>query len=92
MIGENDNRTYGRWEALKVCIKCEKPLGENDIYHGDGVCPKCGNISSATIVKYKRVIRRKVYTYKPTLFERIIKRRSVDWYWEYSGEDDVRFS
>ena len=30
---------YGKWEYYHVCTKCDKPLAQDTIYYGGGICP-----------------------------------------------------
>lgn len=58
------------WYPIKVCVECEKILGNYDIMHNQGICPKCGNSANSTVTDTKRIVLR--YTSRYYLFLGII--------------------
>lgn len=56
----------GRFVSVSRCIKCKEQLTQKEVMYSGGVCPRCGNVGSPTVVA---TVTRAVFV--PSLWDRI---------------------
>lgn len=70
---------HGEWSHLDVCISCEHPLLDNEVFYKSGRCVHCGykHPHAATITETKDI---------PIRYSRVIHDWKLDENWDKKDE------